>query len=544
MPPPTLTNVSTTPISYTNWTDNSAGALAVVATASSIKVTHNTAVLGVYKSITVNLASAVDLSDKYIYLVTTFSSRTTGARYRFLDVNGNYKEYYDIVNRYGVLTHIFDLASTPDASSGTLNTAAITNIMISVAAQQASTNCEVTLGQMFVCDYMAIVGGDSTTPITVKAIYDLIYATWPTNHQIGANGNNNLPPTARARAAATIPHRLKIGNNNAAHFDNGDTGGIFMPDSSVGAFASGWDMNLTGTGGWPSNLFAFSGQWLTDAYRVLTFDTTTTQTVSGLQIIGWSYVNSSSGIITHASWSISAGPTQNINFGTGPVIGCSIFGGGNVTIGADSSGNTFQETDTVTVSGGFDLTTSVIRGTLASASEAAVSVSADGTMLDGTTIDVTGTSAGYHLELGASVTSITLTDVTFTGTPGTDKVRVLRTTGTVTITLSGSTTLSAGDVTTAGATVTIVSGADVTLTGLVAGSEVRAFVGTPDSATLLASTESSGTSFTFSQSQAGNAGFIAVRNLNYKFIRLNLTYSGSNQSIPVQQQFDRDYINP
>ncbi|MBZ4283867.1 hypothetical protein LAJ55_13735, partial [Streptococcus pneumoniae] len=76
-------------------------------------------------------------------------------------------------------------------------------------------------------------------------------------------------------------------------------------------------------------------------------------------------------------------------------------------------------------------------------------------MLDGCTIDVTGTAAGYHLELGTAVTAITLADVTFTGTPGTDKVHVLKTTGTVTITISGTTSLAAGDVTSAGATVVI-----------------------------------------------------------------------------------------
>jgi hypothetical protein len=182
-----------------------------------------------------------------------------------------------------------------------------------------------------------------------------------------------------------------------------------------------------------------------------------------------------------------------------------------------------------------------IKGT--TSTDAAIAFDANSSM-SGTTIDVTGTSAAYHLELGTAVTAFTLTNVTFTGTPGTDKVHVKATTGTVTISLSGSTSLASGDVTSDGATVVIASGADVTLTGLVAGSEIRAFVGTPDSATLLASTESSGTSYTFNQSEGGNAGFIVVRKLDYVFVKIDLTYSGSNISIPVQQRRDRDYLNP
>jgi hypothetical protein len=87
--------------------------------------------------------------------------------------------------------------------------------------------------------------------------------------------------------------------------------------------------------------------------------------------------------------------------------------------------------------------------------DAAIAFDANSSM-DGTTIDVTGTSADFHIELGASVTAFTLTDVTFLGTPGTDKINVLATTGTVDITLAGSTTLVSGDITSAGATVNII----------------------------------------------------------------------------------------
>lgn len=88
-------------------------------------------------------------------------------------------------------------------------------------------------------------------------------------------------------------------------------------------------------------------------------------------------------------------------------------------------------------------------------------------------------------------------------------------------------------------------GFDVELTGLQAGSEIRAYVGTnPSTAVELSGIESSGTSFTFNQSQAGNAGYIQIFSLSYLPITLPITYSAENISIPIQQSIDRQYLNP
>jgi len=116
--------------------------------------------------------------------------------------------------------------------------------------------------------------------------------------------------------------------------------------------------------------------------------------------------------------------------------------------------------------------------------------------------------------------------------------------GTVTLNISGG-----GSVPTyrngAGATTNIVASANVTLTGLKAGSEVRAYVGTnPATATELSGTESSGTSFNFSQSSGGQAGYIVVHALGYVSVYLPITYSSSDVSIPIQQAVDRTYSNP
>lgn len=118
--------------------------------------------------------------------------------------------------------------------------------------------------------------------------------------------------------------------------------------------------------------------------------------------------------------------------------------------------------------------------------------------------------------------------------------------GAVTLNISGG-----GDVPTvrngAGASTTVNAAADVVITGLIAGSEVRAYLGSssnPGVATELAGTESSGTTFTFSQSQGGQVGYIQIFNVNYLPLLINITYSASAQEIPVQQISDRQYENP
>lgn len=121
--------------------------------------------------------------------------------------------------------------------------------------------------------------------------------------------------------------------------------------------------------------------------------------------------------------------------------------------GIVANGRTFLLCGPIDAKGAVFNNCNILR-TLASSSQAAIKFDANSSM-SGTEIDLTNTVAGYHIELGTAVTAFTLTDVTFTGTPGTNKIHVLRTTGTVTITATG-TTLSEGEITSAGATVVLV----------------------------------------------------------------------------------------
>lgn len=151
-----------------------------------------------------------------------------------------------------------------------------------------------------------------------------------------------------------------------------------------------------------------------------------------------------------------------------------VFIGWNVTwkTGVDCVGAAFSECGEIAFKGA-DVTNTTITNT--ASTDAACSFDTDGATVDGCTID--GTGAAYAIELGASVTAITLTDCTITA-GSTDKVHVLKASGTVTITISGTTSLSAGDVTTAGATVVIsapVEYQSVTMSNYVTGSRIQVY---------------------------------------------------------------------
>ena len=86
----------------------------------------------------------------------------------------------------------------------------------------------------------------------------------------------------------------------------------------------------------------------------------------------------------------------------------------------------------------------------------------------------------------------------------------------------------------------------VTLTGLKAGSEVRCYTGTPGAAAVeIAGVESSGTSFTFTHSSGGVAGFIQVISTGYQAFSFGIdsafTYTAADISLPVSQVLERNY---
>lgn len=226
----------------------------------------------------------------------------------------------------------------------------------------------------------------------------------------------------------------------------------------------------------------------------------------------------------------SSSPSASYNFNNATLQGWTVAD----NIGISWSSTAFKSGGTVTIAGGGDLTNCSITGT--TSANAALSVSANGTTIDSTTIDVTGTSAAYHLELGTAVTAITLTDVTFAGTPGTDKVHVLKTTGTVTITISGTTSLVAADVTSAGATVVIDAPSPTLSATVLSGSRVVLYNNT--TATELDNTSPAGTSWSktiTSGASSGDTLTLYVFKEGYEEFSTSFLYSGSDTTLLVSQ---------
>lgn len=174
--------------------------------------------------------------------------------------------------------------------------------------------------------------------------------------------------------------------------------------------------------------------------------------------------------------------------------------------------------------------------TTATSTQAAATWDANGATATRCTID--GTGAGYALELGASVTAITLTDCTLTaGT--TDKVHVKATTGTVTITISGTTSLIDDDVTNDGATVVIAAPQPTLSTTVLANSRVVLYNNTTTAE--LDNTAPAGTSWSkviTSGASANDSLTLHVFKEGYQEFSTTFLYTGDDATILVTQAAD------
>jgi len=165
--------------------------------------------------------------------------------------------------------------------------------------------------------------------------------------------------------------------------------------------------------------------------------------------------------------------------------------------------------------------------------------------LSNTTFNSSGT--GHAIEI-TSGTSVTLNNISFNGYAGTDgstgneSVYINIGSGTFTVNVSGGDTPT---IRTAGATVTVEASAQITVEGLKVNSEVRFYSGTdPSTSTEVAGVENSGTSFSFSQSVAGQSGYYVIFSIGYRDVYVPYTYKSVDEVIPVQQVIDRVYENP
>lgn len=86
----------------------------------------------------------------------------------------------------------------------------------------------------------------------------------------------------------------------------------------------------------------------------------------------------------------------------------------------------------------------------------------------------------------------------------------------------------------------------LSFTGLAPGSEVRCYTGTdPATAVEIGGIEStSGSTFSFSHSSGGTAGYIVILAMGYQPIRIDYTYQSADTSLLIQPVVDRNYVNP
>ena len=162
-----------------------------------------------------------------------------------------------------------------------------------------------------------------------------------------------------------------------------------------------------------------------------------------------------------------------------------------------------------------------------------------------------GTAPTHAIEFGTtSPLNMTLTNVTLTGYNASDAAKdsalwIRRTSGTVTITISGGTTPSYK---TDGATVVISSNKTVTFTGMKDNTEVRVY--TAGTTTELAGIETATTGTTDDRSFAaaisgGTNTDIMIHNVNYESIRIEgFSWPTSDQDFPISQRLDRNFSNP
>lgn len=160
---------------------------------------------------------------------------------------------------------------------------------------------------------------------------------------------------------------------------------------------------------------------------------------------------------------------------------------------------------------------------------------------------------GNGLEITGTAADFTLTDCDFSGystSVDADKaIYVNIATGTVNITISGGSGVTASsDVRTAGATVNVNSDVTVTFTGLRDNSEVRIYTAgtTTELAGIENATAGSADARTFAAAiPAATSVDYTIVNTQYEIIRVeSFTWPSTDQSIGVQQRFDRNYVNP
>ena len=466
---------------------------------------------GIYGAVR-TLPAPVDASNSLILFGHQISSNTTqaasGGYLYFRDTPGAWKLWRPIRRSAAASWHVvcaYLPGETYVDSGGTFDWTQLAYIGTAInatATVASNNNREHALRPIILVSLstgkISVVGGNSVRPVGWRDIYDAV-----------ASGIGYQYARKLANAANAFVPTIQIGDGtNPTYFVGEGTLAEFPTRGSLTGFLPrSLDLDLR-----------------VNACATCTVDLSATSLVSGT-IQKFTIDSASSTSATYDLGATVVGFRPTLKTGI-PVIGAK-----------------FSRCDEIDAQGA-TLTDCAISGTTSTAG--AIEWTANPTVT-GTTFDVTGTSAAYHVELGTSVTAATFTGCTFLGTPGTDKIHVKRTTGTVTIT---SDTLVVGDVTSDGASIVISnpSSPTVSITAIVAGSRLRIYNVT--TTTEIHNAVVAGTSYSTTYTEGGDytTGDTVEITLAYQSgVTAKLCYeatttaSASGWSITAQQQDDTVY---
>lgn len=303
-----------------------------------------------------------DFSDGYFYYEAIFSgsSRNADKAIRFEDGSGNWKEFQgpQDARRKG-LFFVFDLYRVSDASSGTLDLTDIRKIRLVLDSTGSGL---VYTYRLFFIDYIAFEGGDAADPLNCEFIYDYFFTEF-----------NNSGASMRSVSATVVElyvgccHRVKIGDNSTAFFDNSDFGGFaFLPNLvRDGANVSGFNLDLNGD----ESFSYWAGIFLDGSTRELIFDNTNPITISGIQFSNAAFT-SQNAANTYASWIFQNYNT--VDFGVSRVENSSFFSGnGTIATVGDFVANTVRNS-AATVAFEWDGVSSIRNSSFTGSSDAAV----------------------------------------------------------------------------------------------------------------------------------------------------------------------------
>lgn len=224
---------------------------------------------------------------------------------------------------------------------------------------------------------------------------------------------------------------------------------------------------------------------------------------------------------------------------------------------ADATGHsvtqsTFNNCGVVTIGAVDDFSNNNVVSSSLYGSQSAATYFNDGSASANTSdVNISSYAGGYGLYIDSTITgTISLTNWTFDQS-GTADIYWAGVAGTLTINLVGTT--NASSTASAGGTVTLVSTTDFTLTNLQPDTEVRIYLSGTSEDHLsfgeeIYGVESATGSTTYQYGTdivaSGHNAVIMIHAVQYENLRFTVDLLGTETSIPIQQQFDRNYSNP